>query len=109
MKGPKRPRSVRPRRPGAGLGQIIPSGFSDEEAPTNKRLAVPEEGPTHRLPVVDTVERVKCPKCGGSTLLGIADVDVHEFAVLECDPCDECVDGKVTPEQAAKIRAGLGL
>lgn len=57
--------------------------------------------------MVAPVERERCPKCGGSTLLGLKDTDVHEFAVLECEPCDECVDGKVTPERAAQIRAGL--
>lgn len=109
----KRP-SVRPRRPGVGLGQIIPDRFADEEAPTLKRAAVPEEGPTHKLPVIDTEQRTACPRCHGKTILHVDAVDspsakpnLKKYGKYFVEWCTSCIDGKTTSAEAEAIRAAI--
>lgn len=74
---PKLPWGPRPRKPGAGLGQL----FSDEEAPTTKHKAIPPRPSTPPAGKFADGSFV-CPVCRGA-----GDLHVTPYALQTCPLC----------------------
>lgn len=74
---PRLPWGHRPRKPGAGLGQLFP-----EEAPTKKHIAIPPRPSTPPAAGAFADGSLVCPVCAGS-----GDIHVTPYALQTCPLC----------------------